>query len=386
MNLLWGSKVERNALSTLRIWAFPAWEGSCGKGMGINMKICRVEELKGNEVLDKPVMTSDYTILLASGTVLKPEYIEKLKDFEILEVAVREESADIQTIEILKSEVEEIFTVKVKEILEKHTYHHNENLMELCITADRIFSEIVSEENVIEQVFDIKERSSDIYEHSISLCTLATLTALKLKLPEDSIRSIGIGCLLHDIGLRYLTIPYENQDVSLLSDVEMAEYKKHTIYGYTALKNESWISDISKNIILYHHERLDGSGFPLKAASIPYECKIVNVCDAFDELICGVGCERVKVHEAVEYLKTFKNIKFDGTIVDVFLEFTAVYPADSQVMTNEGEVGVVIRQNKDFPNRPVLLMLYDKNGVKYEDRIIKDLMQENHIFIEKVLN
>lgn len=349
------------------------------------MKICRVEELKGNEVLDKPVLTSDYKILLAKGTVLKPEYIEKLREFEIKEVYLKE-NYDTEAIEILKSEVEEVFTEKVKDILEKHTYQHNEQLAELCNTADRIIGEIVSDENVIEQVFDIKERSSDIYEHSINICTLATLTALKLKLPEKSIHSIGVGCLLHDIGLRYLTIPYENQALSSLSPMEIAEYKKHTIYGYSALKDENWISDISKNIILYHHESKDGSGYPLRATNIPYESEIVNVCDTFDEMICGIGCERVKVYEAVEYLKTFKNSKFDGTIVDVFLEFTAVYPAGSRVMTNEGEIGIVVRQNKEFPNRPVLQMLVNKDGEEYKEKVIKDLIQENHVFIEKVVN
>ncbi len=349
------------------------------------MKICKVIDLQGNEILGKPVMTSDYQILLGTGTVLKPEYIEKLKDFDIDFVYIQEDGAKTEAIEILKSEVEEFVTEKVKVILENHTYQHNENLIELCNTADRIIGEIISDENVIEQVFDIKERSSDIYEHSISICTLATLTALKLKLPEESIRSIGVGCLLHDIGLRYLTIPYDNKDLSKLSPVELTEYKKHTVYGYSALKEENWISNISKNILLYHHERIDGSGFPLKAKEIPYECMIVNVCDAFDEMICGIGCERVKVHEAVEYLKTFKNIKFDGTIVDVFLEFTAVYPAGTKVVTNEGETGVVIKQNKEFPNRPVLKMLTDKKGTQYPDGTFKNLMFENHIFIEEVI-
>lgn len=349
------------------------------------MKISRIEELRGNEVLDKPVLTSDYKILLAKGTILKPEYIEKLQEFEITEVYLKEDY-DTEAIEILKSEVEEVFTEKVKDILGKHTYQHNETLVELCNTADRIIGEIVSDENIIEQVFDIKERSSDIYEHSINICTLATLTALKLKLPEESIHSIGVGCLLHDIGLRYLTIPYENQELSSLSPMEIAEYKKHTIYGYSALKDENWISDISKNIILYHHESKDGSGYPLRAANIPYECQIVNVCDTFDEMICGIGCKRVKVHEAVEYLKAFKNSKFDATIVDVFLEFTAVYPAGSHVMTNEGEIGIVVRQNKEFPNRPVLQMLTNKDGEEYKGKVMKDLIQDNHVFIEKVVN
>lgn len=350
------------------------------------MKICRVMDLKGNEVLGKPVMTSDFQILLSSGTILKPEYVEKLKEFNISTVFLKEDGPAAESIEILKSEMEELFTEKVKNILEKHTYQHNESLMELCGTADRIIGEIVSDENVIEQVFDIKERSADIYEHSISICTLATLVALKLKLPEDVIHSIGVGCLLHDIGLRYLTISYADQNLEMLSPMELAEYKKHTVYGYSALKEEDWISNVSKNIILYHHERLDGSGYPLKATEIPIESRIVNVCDAFDEMICGIGCERVKVYEAVEYLKAFKNIKFDGTIVDVFLEFTAVYPAGSHVLTNEGEIGIVIRQNREFPNRPVLMMLQDKAGTKYPDGTIKDLIHENHIFIEKVLD
>lgn len=349
------------------------------------MKICKVIDLHGNEILDKPVMTSDYQILLATGTKLKPEYIDKLKDFDIDSVYIKEDIPHAELIEIIKSEVGELFTEKVKDILENHTYQHNENLVELCNTADRIIGEIISDENVIEQVFDIKERSSDIYEHSISICTLATLVALKLKLPEDVIRSIGVGCLLHDIGLRYLTISYENNDVSKLSAMEMTEYKKHTVYGYTALKDEVWISDVSKSIILYHHERIDGSGYPLKAKDIPFECRIVNVCDAFDEMICGIGCEPVKVYEAVEYLKAFKNIKFDGTIVDVFLEFTAVYPAGTKILTNEGEIGVVIKQNKEFPNRPIIKMISDKKGLKYPEGIIKNLIFENHIFIEKVI-
>lgn len=351
------------------------------------MKIVRLEELKGNEILEKSVISEDCKVLLAEGTVLKPEYIEKLSEFDIKEVYVKEEKiADEEEIAILKKDVEEHFTEKIKDIIETHTYQHNESLVEICNTADRIIGEIVTDENVMEQVFDIKERSSDIYEHSINLCTLATLTALKMDFSEEEVHHIGVGCLLHDIGLRYLTVHYEDQNLASLSDMEISEYKKHTVYGYSALKNEKWIHNISKNIILYHHECLDGSGYPLHSREIPIEAQIVAVCDVFDEMICGIGCERVKVYEAVEYLKAFKNVKFNGTIVDVFLEFTAVYPVGSRVLTNEGEEGVVLRQNNKFPSRPVLLMEKKKNGEEYREKVIKDLLHENHVFIEKVLS
>ena len=170
-------------------------------------------------------------------------------------------------------------------------------------TAHGIISKILEEDDVIERIYDIKERSSDIYEHSISLCSLATLTALKLNLSKERVHDIAVGSLLHDLGLRYMTISYQNQNIDSLSQVEQSEYMKHPVYGYSAVKTEIWISSTGKSNILIHHERIDGSGYPLKAIEIPYEAAIVGVCDAFDEMICGIGCKRFKVYEAIDYMK-----------------------------------------------------------------------------------
>ena len=344
-----------------------------------------LNELTGNEVLAKDILTDDFLTILPKGAVLKPEYIGKLKELEIKEVYIQEDEPKAEEIAILKAEVENNVKEKVKDILERHTYQHNEELVALCETADNIIVNIIQEDEVAEQVFDIKERNADIYEHSLSICTMAVLAALKLDMPQDLIHQIGVGCLLHDIGLRYLTIDFENQDIFSLSEADLAEYKKHPVYGYSALKNEYWISDLSKNIILYHHERLDGSGYPLRATTLNDAIEIVNVCDTFDELICGIGCKKVKVYEAIEYLKAYRNIKFSSKIVDTFLEFTAVYPVGTKVMTNEKELAIVIRQNKEFSDRPVLRILADATGKKVEEEQIKDLVKVHHVFIEKVI-
>ena len=344
------------------------------------MKVCNVEDLTGIEVLARDVFTPEYQTLLSAGIQLKMEYIEKLKELQVKEVWIEENEPHARRVLILKEEVEESFKSKVKSILEKHTYRHNEELEELCHTADRIITNILEEDKVVEQIYDIKGRNSDIYEHSISICSLATVVALKMDIPKHVIHDIGVSCLLHDLGLRYLTIDYTNADLAQLSESEYAEYKKHPIYGYTALRGENWISNASKNMILYHHERLDGSGYPLKVTDISEECSIIQICDAFDEMICGIGCKRVKVYEAIEYLKKFKDIKFDGKIVDIFLEFTAVYPAG----TNEGEMGVVLYQNKEFPDRPVLRIIKDKDGNSVD--VIKDLVENNNIYIEEAID
>ena len=347
------------------------------------MKRCKVDNLTGKEILAKDVITSEYQILLSVGMTLKQEYIEKLRELDIKEVYIKEDEPHTKTVVILREEVEESFKSKVRSILEKHTYSHNDKLEELCQTADNIITKILEEDKVVEQIYDIKGRSSDIYEHSISICSLATIVALKMELPHQTVHDIGVSCLLHDLGLRYLAIDYADRNLEELSELEYAEYKKHPIYGYTALRGENWISNESKNMILYHHERMDGSGYPLKATDSTVECRIVQICDVFDEMICGIGCKRVKVYEAIEYLRSLKDIKFDGKIVDTFLEFTAVYPAGSTVRTNEKETGIVLYQNKEFPDRPVLRIIKDRDGRSVD--VVKDLVEVNNVYIEEVI-
>ena len=348
------------------------------------MIVRKIEELVGNEVLARVLTTWDYQVILPEGAVIRQDYIEKLKDLGIREVCIHEEEEGQESL-ILKMDIECSVKEKVRDILEKHTYKHNEDLEELSKTADNIISNILEESRVVEKVYDIKQRNADIYEHSISICSMAILTAIKLGLSSKSVHDIGVAFLLHDIGLRYQTFDYSDRELEELPAHEISEFKKHPIYGYTAVKEEDWLTEASKDIILLHHERLNGSGYPLKSRNTSQECRIVSVCDAFDEMICGIGCKRIKVHEAVEYLKIYKGIKFDAKVVDVFLNFTAVYPVGTHVLTSEGEIGVVVGQNRDFQDRPILRIIRDKDGSNIKREVIKDLVKVKNLFIEKVV-
>ena len=348
------------------------------------MRLCSINELKEHDILARDVMADNYNVFLYKNTILSKKYIEKLKELGIPYVYIQDNIPE-EEVAVLKKEIEEKSRSKVKEIILKHTYNSGNELQEISKTADNIIVNILEEEEVIENIYDIKERSADVYTHSISICVLATLVALKLGLDKERVHDIGVGCLLHDLGLRYMMIEYADQDIETLSKKELVEYKKHPVYGYTALKNENWLSKKSKEIILCHHEKIDGSGYPLHATEITMDTKIVSVCDTFDEMICGIGRKKLKIYEAVEYLKSFKNILFDGKIVDALLEFTAVYPSGSVVVTNEGFVAVVIKQNKHFPERPIIQITRDKFGNPVEEDNIIDLVKVNNIFIDSVL-
>ena len=387
------------------------------------MKLVTVDSLKEGDILARDVMQEDYTVLLTKGTEIKEEYIQKLQDLSIVTVYIEDKVAhkensvveekaieteskveekeetkpkkepvaknpsriSMEEIKILRDDVERKIKDKVKDILEMHVYQHTEGLEQLAETAQNIITDILEENSVMEKVYDVKERSADIYEHSLSVCTTATLVALKLEMSKKDVYDISVSSLIHDLGLRYLVVRYEDQDIHFLPAKEQEEYKKHTIYAYTAVKKEDWVSEEAKNMILNHHEHKDGSGYPLGTDLMSRPCQVLGVCDEFDELICGIGKARVRVHEAINCIRNYSGIWYDNDIVQTFLQMIAVYPVGSKVMTNTGEKAVVVRQNNHFPERPVLRVLEDKFGQTVTEEKLIDLIKDTSVVIQTVL-
>ncbi|MCR5311787.1 MAG: HD domain-containing protein [Lachnospiraceae bacterium] len=349
------------------------------------MKLCKVSEIVGTERLARAIMTDDYVELLAAGTLLRPDYIEKLKRMGITEVFIEDDGLLPEQVVILREDVETIYKEKVRSIVERHVYSQNAELQELTDTADEIISNILEDDRLVEKIFDIRERSADIYDHSISVCALAVLIAVKRKLARDVIHDLGVACLFHDIGLRYLDFDCSNVIINELSEKNREEYCKHPVYAYSALEKETWITERSRLMILKHHERLDQSGFPMHTSDIDAETQILQVCDSFDEMICGIGCRRSRVYEAVEYMKMSRGVLFAEDIVNGLLDFTAVYPAGTVVFLNTGEMGVVVKQNRQFPERPVLRIVKDAEGNTIKEETLCDLLEVHSVYIDRVL-
>jgi HD-GYP domain-containing protein (c-di-GMP phosphodiesterase class II) len=395
------------------------------------MKLITVEDLREGDVLANDVLLDDYTVVLTKGTVIKEQYIEKLRELEVFTVYIEEKETEttekpeenntkepeptptptpapkaeapkvekpqpkpkkskatrvpIEQVTILRDDVKEQVTGKVKDILELHMNQHTEGLEQISGAAKNIISDILEEDAVVERVYDVKERSADIYEHSIQVSTLATLIALKMGLSTKDVYDISVASIIHDLGLRYLKVKYENQDINLLPPKDREEYRKHTIYGYTAVKDETWLSDTAKEIVLNHHERKDGSGYLRGMKDISKMTQIIAVCDEFDELICGVGKARVRVHEAINTVRNYSGTWFDSDIVETFLQLIAVYPVGSKVITNKGEKAIVMKQNKHFPERPVLRILEDEHGQAIRTEKLVDLIKETTVVIQEVI-
>ena len=395
------------------------------------MKKVKVKSLKGNEILALPIVTDGGTVLIHADVELKPELINRairlgikslyIKDYpeEVINKEnynhivisseddyddVYNEGQDVSDSECADGKNEKkteynnkyienhIYKVEetainsrtiIKNVLEKHIYRHNSDLKIIGEQAEKIIESVIEEPEVITNITEMRNISTDMYTHCINVCALSTIMALRLKMSEKQVRNISIGAILHDIGLRYIKVPYMNTNETYMNVKDALEYKKHTIFGYSSLQDEGWIPDIAKEIILLHHERIDGKGYPFqhKGDKIKTEVKLVSLCDDFESLISGVGSPKLKIYEAIEYIKANQGIKYDATITDKLLESVAVYPVGINVITSEGEMGVVVRQNHKFTDRPVIRMLKHADGSQYKDDVEKDLMEYLTLFI-----
>jgi putative nucleotidyltransferase with HDIG domain len=130
----------------------------------------------------------------------------------------------------------------------------------------------------------IEAKEIGTWAHTSRVAALAVAIARDLKLDEDRLRVLAFGALLHDVG------KVNTPDAILLkpfplTDEERMLIREHPMDGWQILNESPLLRDVA-TIARYHHERLDGSGYPegLAGESIPFEARIVSVADVFDAL------------------------------------------------------------------------------------------------------
>jgi HD-GYP domain-containing protein (c-di-GMP phosphodiesterase class II) len=120
--------------------------------------------------------------------------------------------------------------------------------------------------------------------HSQRVTEYATMAATSLSLPQEEIEVIEYAGILHDIGKIGVSDSILNKPGSLTVD-EWAIIRRHPLIGSNMLRDIPYL-DKARNLILHHHERYDGKGYPhgLKGEDIPLGARLIAVADAFDTM------------------------------------------------------------------------------------------------------
>ena len=340
------------------------------------MKIREVKTLKGGEILSESVLTEEKEVLISKGTVLKPEYLDLLLFLGVDTVSIEDPYKEFEkTHSFIEGELFEQYVSRVKRILENHIYDGKEKLQVIQLLAKDIVCDMMKANEKL--VIDFGERSGNLYEHTIIVTLLSLAIAKRLKLSEEMIETIAVGSLLHDLGLRYVTVSYVNYDPEKCSISESFELKKHPVLAYSVLEQEEWLNETAKKMILCHHERRDGSGFPLHQKSREIECNILQVCDVFDCMISGMECKRSNVQTALEYITEAAGVLYDKKVVKAIVKIIARYPVGTKVKLNTGSDGIVVSQTEDA-NHPIIAVLNEDGTLS---NTCHNLKKDKNVFI-----
>lgn len=196
---------------------------------------------------------------------------------------------------------------------------------------------------------------------------LAMLIGKWLRLrPEDTHLLVQAG-LLHDIGKSRIPVAVINKP-DRLTDEEYAEIKKHSEYGYYLIQYMTGIDRRVQEAVLHHHEREDGSGYPLglKGDQIPMFAKIVAVADTFDAMTADRSYKTKNTPFQVFQLMQNDCFGYLDTIVlNTFLSNISHYYIGNKVRLNDGRIAEIVYINSQQYGKPVI-----KIGDEYVDLMV----------------
>ncbi|UZQ48934.1 MULTISPECIES: HD-GYP domain-containing protein [Clostridium] len=157
--------------------------------------------------------------------------------------------------------------------------------------------------------------------HSERVARLSLDIGKELGLNKDKLDTLEIAALLHDIGKIGISDDILHK-TGRLNEYEYEKIKEHPSIGVNILKDIDFLKN-AVPFILHHHERFDGYGYPLgiKGYEIPLEARIIAVADSYDAMVSDRPYRRGLSQDiAISELIKFKNIQFDGSVVDAFLK------------------------------------------------------------------
>jgi HD-GYP domain-containing protein (c-di-GMP phosphodiesterase class II) len=331
------------------------------------MMLKHVSALQAGDRLAKPIYTERGLILLNANQQLTDGMIKRLRIYGIQYVYIRDPRLeDILVTESITDETRHRAIEAVYETFQEITVTKKWNSViafsKLGTRFRQIFEDILldlqTHKQVLLQLSNLYLTNRHLYTHSVHTAIYAAALGMALGFSYEELMELGIGALLHDIGITQIR-PGIIEKPSKLTPEEFAEVQEHTEIGFEMLRNIPDIPLLSAHCAYQHHERLDGSGYPrkLKGDEIHLYAKIVGLVDTYVALISNRPYRNGYLpHEALEMLFASGN-QFDPNLIDTFRNHIMIYPIGTIVTLSTGDKGVVVDVNSSYPSRPIVRVL-----------------------------
>lgn len=209
----------------------------------------------------------------------------------------------------------------------------------------------------------LQKRDEYSYHHSIASSVWAVVLGRHLGFDSRSLETLAIGGMLLDVGKARLP-PELLQKEGDLSAYEINLLRQHVDYSLDMVSKTAGIGREVLDMVEYHHERFDGSGYPKGAAGsdIPVYGRISGLVDCYDAMITArVYAPAMSTYDAMRELNALSGTLFQRELVEQFVQAMGMFPTGSLVELNSGEVGIVIEQNRIRRLRPKVMLLLDSS-------------------------
>jgi HD-GYP domain-containing protein (c-di-GMP phosphodiesterase class II) len=230
----------------------------------------------------------------------------------------------------------------------------------------------------------------EMAKNSVNTAILSALIAAELKLPNHKIMQVVTGALLHDVGM--LRLPKEIVDKKGgLSASELQRIQAHPLYTYKIVNKELLYPEDVGIVVLQHHERWDGEGYPrrISGAAIDMGARIVSVADAFEAMVSQKPYRNSMMgYQAMKNLLSDNSRRFDPTVLKAFIQTMGIYPIGSIILLNNGALARVVEIHGAAPLRPKIRILVDEFGkvFKQDEGDMVDLLTEKSLFIARAVD
>lgn len=347
------------------------------------MRLVPIECIKTDCYLAKTLYDNCGNIFVKKGILLTKNLIKEIREMKIYQLYIIDKYSSDELKDIISSEfrqktvsiLQDIFenSEKIKNATESSSLN-NEDLVSIFEQKDHDFKYL---KNLSEEIYynilntneislglvDIKNMDIYTYQHSVNVAVLSVILGIWIGLSKDELIDLCIGALLHDIGKVFVGKKIIQKPTKLTSE-ELDTIKLHPKLGYEYIKDIPKLKKSSKLIVLQHHERINGTGYPnaIKGNDIHYLAKIVSIADVYDALTSDRSYkEAMSPCEAFEFILSNSDSMFDSQLTKIFSKIMIPYPVGTLVKLNDDNIGLVTKSHPLYPLRPTIKIIRSLN-------------------------
>lgn len=235
----------------------------------------------------------------------------------------------------------------------------------------QLVAAVTSHPHGLIHVYDLKKYDEYTYHHSLSVAVLAIATGQELGLDFRELMRLSQCAILHDIGKLSIPIKLLHKKSKLTTE-EFDIIKSHAARGALSLKNKAFGSSELWNGVMFHHEKINGTGYPkqLLGNEIPLFSRIISVCDVYDALTSFRPYRNpMTPTEAYDIVTAGVGTAFEHDIVKAFAKKLTLYPLGTVVKLSNKQTATVLENGNEL--RPVV-------QIKDSDKII-DLSKSKYL-------